>query len=64
MDNSLIYGLATLFFGFLALIVKYGFKSKCTQVVCCFGLFNVYRDIEKETVEPEEKKEDFYQVKV
>jgi hypothetical protein len=51
MDDSLIYGIATLGVGLLALIVKYGFKSKCSDVSLCFGLISVKRNIEQEIVE-------------
>jgi hypothetical protein len=51
MDDSLIYGIATLSVGLLALIVKYGFKSKCSDVSLCFGLISVKRNIEQEIVE-------------
>jgi hypothetical protein len=51
MDDSLIYGIATLGVGLLALIVKYGFKSKCSDVSLCFGLIHIQRDIEQEIVE-------------
>ena len=51
MDDSLIYGIATLGVGLLALIVKYGFKSKCSDVSLCFGLIHIQRDIEQEIQE-------------
>jgi len=51
MNDSLIYGIATLGVGLLALIVKYGFKSKCSDVSLCFGLIHIQRDIEQEIVE-------------
>ena len=51
MNDSLIYGIATLGVGLLALIVKYGFKSKCSDVSLCFGLIHIQRDIEKEIEE-------------
>jgi len=51
MDDSLIYGIATLGVGLLALVVKYGFKSKCSDVSLCFGLIHIQRDIEQEIVE-------------
>jgi hypothetical protein len=55
MDSSLIYGLATLGAGLLALLIRYGFKSKCTEISLCFGLVHVQRDIEQEV--EEEKRE-------
>jgi len=51
MDDSLIYGIATLATGLIALLVRYGFKSKCSNVSLCFGLIQVERDIEQEIVE-------------
>jgi hypothetical protein len=51
MNDSLIYGISTLGVGLLALIVKYGFKSKCSDVSLCFGLIHIQRDIEQEIEE-------------
>lgn len=51
MDGSLIYGIATLGAGVLALVVRYGFKSKCSDVSLCFGLIHIQRDIEGEIEE-------------
>ena len=48
MDNTLIYGLATLGVGFFGLVVRYGFKSKCSDVGLCCGLITIKRDIEGE----------------
>jgi hypothetical protein len=51
MDDSLLYGISTLGVGLLALIVKYGFKSKCSDVSLCFGLVHIQRDINQEIEE-------------
>jgi len=51
MNDSLIYGIATLGVGLLALIVRYGFKSKCSDVSLCFGLIHIQRDIQQEIIE-------------
>lgn len=51
VDSSLIYGCATLGAGVIALIVRYGFKSKCSDVSLCFGLIHIQRDIEQEIEE-------------
>jgi len=48
MDNTLIYGLATMGFGFLAILVRYGFKSKCSDVSLCCGMLSIKRDTEAE----------------
>lgn len=54
VDNTLIYGLATMLFGFLALLVRYGLKSKCSDISVCFGILSIKRDTEAE-VRAEEK---------
>jgi len=51
MDNTLVYGLGSLLVGLLALLIKYGFKSKCSNVSLCFGLIKIERDIEQEIEE-------------
>jgi len=51
MDNTLIYGLATLGCGILGLVIRYGFKSKCTNVQMCFGLLAIQRDVQAEIEE-------------
>lgn len=48
MNSTLILSLATLGCGVLGLLIKYGFKSKCSDVNLCFGLCKVHRDIENE----------------
>ena len=56
MEDSLIYGIVTLGAGLVALLVRYGFKSKCSNVSICFGLIKIERDIEQEI--EEQKMED------
>jgi hypothetical protein len=51
MDSSLIYGICTLGAGVIALVVRYGFKSKCSDVSLCFGLIHIQRDIGQEIEE-------------
>lgn len=51
MNDTLIYGLATLFVGIIGLLIRYGFKSKCTDVNMCFGLLNIKRDVNAEIEE-------------
>lgn len=48
MDNTLIYGLATLGVGFLGLVVKYSFKSKCVEVGLCCGCLTIKRNVDDE----------------
>jgi hypothetical protein len=49
MNDTLVYSLATLGIGFLALVVRYSFKSKCNDVSLCYGLIKIKRDTECET---------------
>lgn len=51
MDNTLIYGLATLLCGILGLVIRYGFKSKCTDVNMCCGMIAIKRDVNAEIEE-------------
>ena len=44
VDNTLIYGLGTLFVGVLGVLIRYGFKSKCSDVSICFGMLKIKRD--------------------
>jgi len=41
----IILGIGT---GFLGLMLRYFFKSKCDRVSCCFGLVNIHREVEQE----------------
>lgn len=48
MDDQtliIILGIGT---GFLGLMLRYAFKSKCDRVNCCFGLINIHREVEQE----------------
>lgn len=48
IDDALLYGIVTLGVGVIALIVRYCFKSKCTDIQCCYGLISIKRDITSE----------------
>lgn len=48
VDNVTLYGLGTLAAGVLGLLIRYSFKSKCTDVGLCFGALHIQRDIEME----------------
>jgi hypothetical protein len=41
----IILGIGT---GFLGLMLRYLFRSKCDRVSCCFGLVNIHREVEQE----------------
>lgn len=48
MDSALLYGIVTLGVGLLALVVKYCFRSKCTEVTFCYGALEIKRDTKQE----------------
>lgn len=48
MNDTLIYGIATLGAGVLGVLIRYSFKSKCSDVGLCCGLIKIKRDIEAE----------------
>jgi hypothetical protein len=39
-----------MFFGFLGVLLRYGFKTKCDQIDICWGLIKIHRDIRTEAV--------------
>ena len=54
MDDQtiiIILGIAT---GFLGVMLRYAFKSKCDRVNCCFGLLNIHREVEQEAIDIEQ----------
>ena len=56
--NSVFFtGIGTMAFGFLAVLIRYAFLSKCDNVSLCFGLINIHRAVELEGVEEEKKQE-------
>jgi len=46
----IILGIGT---GFLGLMLRYAFKSKCDRVSCCFGLVDIHREVEQEAIDIE-----------
>jgi hypothetical protein len=53
LSEATVYSLSIAGLGFLGLVVRYCFKSKCSEVSCCFGLIKIDRDIEHEVAEQE-----------
>lgn len=47
-NGAFFLSLATMFFGALALCMKYSFMSKCSKVNFCCGLINIDREVELE----------------
>ena len=41
----IILGIGT---GFLGLMLRYAFKSKCDRINCCWGLVGIHREVEQE----------------
>ena len=49
-DNGVtIIALCTLILGSIAMISKLCYKSKCSNISCCFGLINIKRNVEIES---------------
>lgn len=48
VEGTLLYGLATLIVGLIGLIVRYAFKSKCTNVDLCCGCLTIKRNVDAE----------------
>ena len=53
ISDSTLYGISIAGIGLLGLIIRYGFKSKCSDVSCCFGCLKIRRDTEAEIKEEE-----------
>jgi hypothetical protein len=51
MEPTLTYGLVSIGAGVIVLLIRYSFKSKCTDVSLCFGLIRIQRDVEQEVEE-------------
>lgn len=56
LSEATVYSLSIAGLGFLGLVVRFCFKSKCSEVSCCFGLIKIERDIENEIVEQQQPK--------
>ena len=52
-DSVFWITLATLFTGSIALCIRYSLKSKCDTVKCCWGGFEIHRNVELEVSEVE-----------
>ena len=47
-DGVTIIAIITLFIGAFSMVTKLCFKSKCSNINCCFGLLNIKRNVEIE----------------
>ena len=55
IDSTTLILILTISTGFLGLLLKYSFKSKCDSVNLCCGCIKVHREVSKE--EPEIRNE-------
>lgn len=55
LSEATVYSLTIAGLGFLGLVVRFCFKSKCSEVSCCFGLIKIERDIEHEIIEQQQE---------
>ena len=53
ISDATLYAIVTLGAGVIGLLIKYSFKSKCTNVSCCFGMLQIERDVKREIEEQE-----------
>lgn len=51
MDNVLLLSVVSVGSALIGLLIKYGFKSKCSDISICFGLLNIKRDTASELEE-------------
>ena len=47
-DGVTIIAIITLILGTITMICKLCYKSKCSNIICCFGLINIKRNVEIE----------------
>jgi len=48
MEDITLISLVSLIFGFVILLCKMIYKSKCSDCEICFGMFKIKRNIDKE----------------
>lgn len=48
IDSVFLLSVVTIFSGIVGLSVRYAFRSKCSNINCCWGLCQVERNIEQE----------------
>ena len=49
-DNEVtIIAILTILVGLTSMIIKICYKSKCSDINCCYGLINIKRNVEIET---------------
>jgi hypothetical protein len=48
IDSVFLLSVVTIFSGIIGLIIRYTFRSKCSNINCCFGLCQIKRDIQRE----------------
>jgi hypothetical protein len=51
INNTLIYGLGSLVIGLLGLLIRYSFKSKCSDINILWGCLSIHREIDEEIKE-------------
>ena len=47
-DGITIIALCTLCIGAFSMVTKLCFKSKCSNIICCYGLIDIKRNVEIE----------------
>ena len=44
-DGVTIIAIITIFIGAFSMAIKLCFKSKCSDITCCYGLLNIKRNV-------------------
>lgn len=47
-DPVFLLSVVTIFSGIIGVLIRYAFRSKCSNINCCFGFCQVERDIQRE----------------
>ena len=47
-DGITVIAIITLFIGACSMVTKLCFKSKCSNIICCYGLIDIKRNVEIE----------------
>jgi hypothetical protein len=51
MNDTIIYGLGSLVIGLIGLLIRYSFKSKCSDINILWGCLSIHRDVLEEIKE-------------
>jgi len=56
VDNIFLLSVVTVASGLIGLCIRYCFRSKCSTIKCCWGFYEVNRDVEQEVAISEKER--------